>query len=314
MKQDRERKENMDKVLCLLYHRINPMEDDIYHLTVSPKNFEEQVRFLKNNFPILRFEEDWTEGSGNGVVITFDDGYADNYKYALPILEKYQVPATIFVSTGYVDVGREYWWDEISRLLTAEIKYPSRFTLKDALYRYEWDTDSEEKRVDLLKSLHWLLKLDQDTARVDLFIEQLRNWSGLTADARETNLPVSLHQLKCLNNSAYITIGAHTVNHRSLGVRTKEEQKYEIGASLRFLEQRLGERISIFSYPFGSAVHFNEETLDVCSDYGITKAATTIKRLWDRGCGRYEIPRIEVGDYNRERFEQFIRECGVLEH
>ena len=58
------------------------MEDDIYQLTVSPENFEEQVRFLKDNFSILRFEEDWTEGSGSGVVITFDDGYADNYEYA----------------------------------------------------------------------------------------------------------------------------------------------------------------------------------------------------------------------------------------
>ena len=55
--------------------------------------------------------------------------------------------------------------------------------------------------------------------------------------------------MESLNNSAYITIGGHTVNHRSLGVCSKEEQRYEIGASLRFLEQRLGEKISVFSYP-----------------------------------------------------------------
>lgn len=303
----------MDKVLCLLYHRINPIEDDIYHLTVSPENFEEQIRFLKNNFPILRFEEDWTKGSGIGVVITFDDGYADNYEYALPILEKYQVPATIFVSTGYVNSGHEYWWDEIGRLLMADVSYPSRFALRDSLYSYEWDTDSREKRIDLVKSLHWILKMDPDTARVDLFIEKLRGWSGLSADARLANLPVSLCQMENLNNSAYITIGGHTVNHRSLGVRSKEEQRYEIGASLCFLEQRLGEKIVVFSYPFGSAVHFNTDTFEACRDYGIVKAATTVKRLWDRSYGSYEIPRMEAGDYDRKRFEQFIRECGVLE-
>ena len=302
----------MDKVLCLLYHRVNPAEDDIYHLTVSPENFEEQIKFLKNNFPILRFEEDWTEGSGIGVAVTFDDGYADNYEYAFPVLEKYQVPATIFVSTGYVDSNREYWWDEIGRLLTADIIYPPRFVLRDSLYNYEWDTDSREKRMDLLKSLHWILKMDSDTARVDLFIEELKEWSGISADARSANLPVSLCQLKALDHSDYITIGGHTVNHRSLGVRTKEEQKFEIGASIRFLEQRLGKKMAVFSYPFGSSVHFNADTFEVCRGYGIVKAATTIKHLWDRSYGQYEIPRIEAGDYDKERFERFIRECGGL--
>ena len=126
----------MERVLCLLYHRVNPIPDDIYHLTVSPHNFEEQIRYLKDHFPILRFEEDWTRGGQDGVVITFDDGYGDNHEYALPVLEKYHVPATIFVSTGYVDSGREYWWDEIARVLTRNVDYPEQFELRDSLYHY----------------------------------------------------------------------------------------------------------------------------------------------------------------------------------
>lgn len=301
----------MEKVLCLLYHRINPVEDPIYHLTVSPAHFEEQILFLKEHFPILRFEEDWVKGSGTGVVITFDDGYADNCEYALPILERHQIPATVFVSTGYVDTEREYWWDEIGRLLTLDIAYPQKFVLRDSLYCYEWETDTKEKRIDVAKSLQWILRTDPDTTRADLFIEQLRSWTGVREGARKENLPVSMQQLMRLSSSDCITIGGHTVNHRSLGVRPVEEQRYEIGASVRWLQRKLGWRIEVFSYPFGAAVDYNEDTFTVCEENGIRKAATTVRRLWDNSCGCYEIPRIEVGNYDRNGLERLIRKCGV---
>lgn len=302
----------MGRVLCLLYHRVHPVKDDIYHLTVSPRNFEEQIRYLKNHVPILRFEEDWTRADGDGVVITFDDGYADNYEYALPVLEKYQVPATIFVSTGYVDGGREYWWDEIVRVLTENVDYPEWFELKDSLYQYRWDTRSPEARQEMIRSLHWMLKMDPDIERANLWLEQLRSWAGVKAKGRKGNLPVDSWQLQKLNSSQYITIGAHTVNHRSLGVMTKAGQEYEIGASVCFLEKKLRKQICTFSYPFGSGVHFNADTFEVCRQKGIRKAATTIKGLWAETVHPYAIPRIEAPDKSGVEFAKFIESCWRL--
>lgn len=302
----------MERVLCLLYHRVDPVKDDIYHLTVSPCNFEEQIRYLKAHVPILRFEENWTKGSGDGVVITFDDGYADNYEYMLPVLEKYQVPATIFVSTGYVGTGREYWWDEIARILTRNVDYPEWFELKDSLYQYRWDTRSLEARQEMTRSLHWMLKMDPDIERANLWLGQLRDWAGIGPEGRKENLPVDSWQLQRLSCSQYITIGAHTVNHRSLGVQTKAGQEYEIGASICFLEKKLGKQIDAFSYPFGSAVHFNPDTFEACRQNGIKKAATTMKGVWTETVHPYAIPRVEAPDEGREGFERFMAECWRL--
>lgn len=299
----------MEKILCLLYHRIHPESDDIFHLTVSPEHFEQQIKYLKDSFPIFRFEDDWTESGENGVVITFDDGYGDNYEYALPILEKYQVPATIFVASGYVGRKREYWWDELAGILTRDIEYPARFELKDSLYHYIWETDTPEKRLDLIKSLHWLLRLDSEIERANSWLEQLRHWAGISAEGRKENLPVSIRSLHVLDSSEYITIGGHTVNHRSLGVQTKERQQYEIGTSVKFLEKELGHKVEVFSYPFGSRMHFNEDTFEVCSEYGIRKAASTIKGLWQEGTHPFAVPRMEAGDWGREAFERFIQKC-----
>lgn len=303
----------MERVLCLLYHRVNPVPDPVYHLTVSPHNFESQIRYLKEHFPVLRFEEDWTKPGGDGVAVTFDDGYADNYRYALPILEKYQVPATIFVSTGYVGTGQEYWWDELARVLTGDMDYPKQFELRDALYHYTWDTRSLEARRELVRSLHWLLKMDPDVERANLWLWQLRAWAGIGKEGREENLPMDLRQLRDMACSEYITIGGHTVNHRSLGAQTRERQEYEIGASIRFLEKHLGRGICTFSYPFGSTVHFDQNTLEICAGNGIIKAATTVKGLWKEDTEPYRIPRVEAVDQGGKEFERFMEECWRLE-
>lgn len=299
----------MQRVLCLLYHRVHPVQDNIYHLTVSPKHFEEQVRYLKRHFHIFRFEEDWSESGEDGVVITFDDGYGDNYEYALPILEKYQASATVFVASGYVDQKQEYWWDELARVLTREMEYPRQFELKDSLYHYTWETDSLKKRIDLIKSMHWLLRLDSEVERANSWLEQLRRWAGVSPEGREEYLPADMRRLHGLDRSGCITIGGHTVNHRSLGVQTRESQEYEIGASVRFLEKKLGRNIEVFSYPFGSLMHFNQDTFEVCSQCGIKKAATTLKGLWDEETHPYAVPRMEAKDCAGKEFEEFIREC-----
>lgn len=296
----------MQKVLCLLYHRIHPVRDDIYHLTVSPKHFEEQIKYLKNHFPIFRFEEDWAEKREDGVVITFDDGYEDNYEYALPILEKYKAPATVFVATGYVDGKQEYWWDELARVLTGNREYPRQFDLQDSLYHYTWETDSYEKRIDLVKSLHWLLRMESEVERANSWITQLRSWAGISPEGRRENLPMNREQLHELSSSQYITIGGHTVNHRSLGAKSLESQQYEIGASVKYLEREFGKEIEVFSYPFGSRMHFNQNTFEACRRHGIKKAASTLRGVWKIGCNPYIVPRMEVKDCSGEDFSKSV--------
>lgn len=292
----------MYKVICLYYHRINEIQDAIYDLTVSPKNFESQMRYLKSKYSIIRFEDSWESGNGLKFVITFDDGYADNYKYALPILEKYQIPATIFVSTELVGTHHELWWDELGRLFTCGYVYPKSFTLDDELYHYTWNTGTLEERIEVAKTIRWLLRMEPDLAYRDEWFRQIREWAHLSGEGREENRVMSVKELQEVSSSEYITIGAHTVHHVSLGCMSKEQQKVEVHESIEYLKMITGKEIVVFSYPFGGKMDYTNDTIDILKKANIKKAATTEARIWNLDDDMYRIPRIAVRDWDLDTF------------
>lgn len=103
--------------MILLYHRVASSNNDSHKLCVSPENFQKQVEYLKENFkviPLVQLVQNIkTKGiQNNSIIITFDDGYADNLHNALPILEEFNVPATVFLTAGYVDSNKPFYWDE----------------------------------------------------------------------------------------------------------------------------------------------------------------------------------------------------------
>src|SRR3989338_3960849 len=100
----------------LIYHRIADPQNDPYLLCVSPQNFHAQIKFLKENFrvvPLVQLVQEVRSKKlkNETVAITFDDGYVDNLHNALPILEEYGVPATIFITAGYVGGSKPFYWD-----------------------------------------------------------------------------------------------------------------------------------------------------------------------------------------------------------
>lgn len=94
-------------IMILLYHRCAVLETDPQLLAVTPENFANQVKWLKERYPVLRFDEPWELVREPSIVLTFDDGYWDNYAYAVPILERLHVPATIFVSTERIGTDKK---------------------------------------------------------------------------------------------------------------------------------------------------------------------------------------------------------------
>jgi len=118
--------------LILGYHRVADVARDTYSLCVTPQHFAEQLQVLhKYTQPISlrQLAKGLLDGNlpKRSVVVTFDDGYADVVDYAAPLLERYQIPATVFVSTGYV--GREFWWDELERIVLSAAVLPDELSL-----------------------------------------------------------------------------------------------------------------------------------------------------------------------------------------
>ena len=134
------------KGLILMYHRVAELEIDPWSLSVTPQNFGEHLEVLQKHYHPLSLQQLVEALRGNkrpdrAVVVTFDDGYADNFYNAKPLLEKYNIPATFFISTGFIGQNREFWWDELERLLLQPRKLPEKLSLNIDGNVYQWNLD-----------------------------------------------------------------------------------------------------------------------------------------------------------------------------
>ena len=108
-------KRTCSRGLILMYHSVGDELPDPWSIRVTPKYFEEHLEVLKrlsksmafSNFAKANQEKTLEHGS---VAVTFDDGYANNLHRAKPLLEKYEIPGTVFVASDFVKEGKHYWW------------------------------------------------------------------------------------------------------------------------------------------------------------------------------------------------------------
>ena len=113
-----------ENVLVLVYHRVAKPRSDPWSLAVTPERFAEHLEVLRRHAVPLRLQQlsrALAKGAtlpGRAVVVTFDDGYADNLHNAKPLLERHDVPATIFLPSGFIGSEDGFWWDELDRLLS----------------------------------------------------------------------------------------------------------------------------------------------------------------------------------------------------
>jgi len=313
------------KALVLLYHRVADLPSDPFGLCVTPRAFAEHMEVLRRLARPVPLGE-LTRSLGRhrvnrqAVVVTFDDGYADNLLAAKPLLEKFDVPATVFVATGYVGRGREFWWDELEGALFRPGPCPripaslaggseppgGDFKAEDVARHRRWRYPGAEPRHDryaLFCGYHARLQGMHPAAR-DLALEDLRGAAGLAPGARPEYRALTRDELARLADGTVVEAGAHTVNHPFLPALPGPEQRREIFDSKAWLEETLGRRVGDFSYPHGG---FDAETAGYVREAGFRSACTTrAARLtgWDvPACLPRVVPEGEDGD----GFARFLR-------
>lgn len=249
-------------VLILNYHRIgepnaSPLDRHLFSATAA--DFEQQVAFLVRNFEVIGLSDLGTalrDSRGRFVMITFDDGYRDNFTTAFPILKSYGATATFFIATGFLDRPSVPWWDELAWMIrtTTRSCLPANEWLPNSMSLADADRKSAFARVlAIWKSMG----TDLTGEFLSFLADELG--TGRCPESLATDLWMTWDMLREMQSRG-MSFGAHTVTHPILANATGDRQDWEISESRRRLEAELGRPIDAFSYPNGLSSSFNELT------------------------------------------------------
>ena len=281
----------------LLYHRVFKPTIDSQLLSVYPENFEQHLIFLKENYELISTqtlkERIITKNLTNrSVCLTFDDGYFDNFSEALPILEKYQIPATIFVCTGNIGTENEFWWDMLENLLLSN---------KEKYLTWNALSDVRDEVLDRYLNLQEGLKTLNVHDRMAIFQQ-----FGYNQEPRKNYRSLNSEELKKLESSPLITLGSHTQNHYSLGKIEFATAQEEICTSTREIRNHTTSRHLPFSYPFGGSSDCREDLEEVFANEGIDAVFLNQFGIANHDTNIREIPRVLVRNLNQSEFKTHL--------
>ncbi len=260
-----------DVLVIFGWHRISPRSgfetpfaEDVYGPT--PDEFEQAIVWLKENTRIISEDEllDFVarkKGPGRlSVLVTFDDGYRDNYALAYPILKKHGVPAVFFLPSKMIDDRAMGWWDLSAFIL----KHTKKQQIDLGGRRFSLPGERDQA----IAFFHKTMQLERYETTKDLVAE--------VAKACEVELPAREAREKELMSWAEVrevadggvTISSHTHTHRVLATLDPASQREELALSKAMLEEKIGRPVRSIAYPVGGYSHFTAETRNLARDVG----------------------------------------------
>jgi peptidoglycan/xylan/chitin deacetylase (PgdA/CDA1 family) len=314
------------QAIILMYHSIASPAIDPWELAVSPDNFEQHLQVLKKKYtvePLSQLVEQLRKKKikKNCIAISFDDGYADNYFTAKPLLEKYDLPATFFI-TSNMSMQKEYWWDELAKILLLNIELPQTLSLKINGNSFFYDLVEETFLTEELLNKHKnYIAYNPETLRSGLYyklweyfspmpaqeqlklIEQIRSWAGVAEVSRPEYCCMPSHQIKEISTNNLFDIGGHTMSHPALPYHKKEIQQEEILNNKIFLENITGKKINLFAYPSG---RYNDTTVEIVKQINFKAAFTTNAHIIKKHSDLFMLGRFQVNNWNGNKFKQML--------
>ncbi len=299
----------MRRIRPLCYHKISDDNDDFNLTHVSVDNFENQMKWIKHNYEIIHSADIGIEVNKEGrdaVVITFDDGYADVLRNALPVLEEYEIPATVFITTGNIDnLYPNYMESIIDAVLKPRI-YRDYFEISDDFIHCRWNTRNLNERVALYNALGQLFRHIEPDRRIR-YEDGLYEWAGFNNLHNDSKRVMTSEEIRRLSKSRLITMGSHTVNHASLGWISEHQQIYEVMESKEKLESIISKSVDQFAYPWGSKDDYSNVSVKILKEVGYKYAFTTSNNEMTDGFDPFRIPRWIVHNYNQYDFAEYMR-------
>ncbi len=287
------------RLSILIFHRVVARRDEVFDWNPDAIAFAQRMRWLRSWFHVLPLDEAvqrLREHSlpARAAVVSFDDGYADNYHVALPILQQLGVPATFFVATGYLDGGR-MWNDTVIE----SVRHCGQATLDLSgigLGTHDLSSPAAMRRTIavVLDGLKYKPPGERSQA------------AGHVAQVAGCRLPTDLmmtsEQVRAMRRAGML-IGAHTATHPILARLGPDEARREVVASRDFLQDLLQERVGLFAYPNGRpSMDYRAEDAECIRSLGFDAAVTTAWGVADAGSDLMQLPRFTPWDRTRLRF------------
>ena len=269
------------------YHDVR--ESSLLESThITPHAFDAQLEFLTASYhviPLAEFVQRRVQGQSvrHCVSVTFDDAYAGVLTQGLPILERRQVPATVFVATSYCEGDGRFWWD-----------------------RYEWIAQQIDPAAkgDLTRTIGLDGSATDDRVRDTILVDHggrlppalhgaLQTWERRLGQVPERAMNVD--EIVRFSRSQLVEFGCHTMHHYALPWLTSDEIQREVREAQQWLEQRLPRVRRFLAYPYG--LH-SPAAVDAVRESGMDAAFTISGLAATSAFPMYQCPRIGMADVN----------------
>ncbi|MEW6997244.1 polysaccharide deacetylase family protein [Colwelliaceae bacterium BS250] len=284
------------------YHRIGDENNTAFDpliFSCTEEQFKDQLEFYKTNFEVINIETLSSLLNSNKkmnkrfALITFDDGYIDNYLYAYPLLKAANLPASFFITTDFIGQQKIPWWDEIAWLLKNN-ELHQQFIQK-------WQLPNSFQSLAAREQIYLLLnKVKRNTGQtIEEKVIQIRK--DLNVGERqvlpEEQLFMDWDMVREVSENG-ITIGSHTCTHRILSHLEDQEQAFEILQSKLQLEKQLnGQPVCSFAYPVGGQTSYNKSSIKCLEEFEYQMAFNFLPgintRLYEH---RFTLNRFAIAD------------------
>jgi len=284
-------------------------------------NLYAQLRYLHRHYRIMRLEEALSElyapvrkrrDRRIPLVLTFDDGYLDNYTHAFPLICELRIPVTIFVIPGLIESGRFFWWLAASYL--AQHTLVEKVTIDGRTYHPAQAAEREA----LAGAIDARLRYAQSVTERETLLVQLQTELGVNLPERSKEkmddlaLPLTWAEIGKMERSGLVSFGAHTMHHPLLAcIANVAELRYEIEECRRMLEARLNQPVRTFAYPIGKPEHIGLLALEEVKAAGYAWALTTIEAVNTPRTDPYVLGRLP-GDVTQHWLVMAAELAGLL--
>ena len=280
------------KFAILCYHRVGTAGVPLYS-QLHEKAFAAQMRHLAANYrvvPLNQLYRELEEGCqvSPTVAVTFDDGYRDLYTFALPVLQRYSIPATVYLIGHCMDTGEAPWYDRVfvqmeSAPLQFEVALHSprvfRLPLREDRLAAAWEIVSFLKTIPDASRRAWCTELQRRLpANEAVLAKRMLDWEQVREMSRHG-----------------IRFGAHTMTHPAVSQLHPSQMPEELLHSKRLLERGLDGPVDDFAYPFGKLEDFSSVAQEFLARNGYRSAVTTVDGYNSRGANPFELRRVQIG-------------------